>query len=174
LQGTVDSSGKPTLDSNESTREALWGKTPTAFDSNHPLYIHIQKLAKVRRDEPALRYGRLYFREVSGNGQGFGHSQGQGGIIAFSRILVDREILVVANTKYSEVFKGFILVDRDLNATPRQMTVAYSNLGKQGTGKVQIIEQARFYEAGNLVGTGKAAALYVELAPIEIQILVPN
>ena len=27
-----------------------------------------------------------------------------------------------------------VLVDRDLNATPRQMTVAYSNLGHSGTG----------------------------------------
>ena len=34
-------------------------------------------------------------REVSGNGQDFGHSAGRGGVVAFSRILADREVTVV-------------------------------------------------------------------------------
>ncbi len=171
LAGTVAPDGSPDLNSNESTREALWGK-PSAFDPAHPKFAAIRALSSLRQDEPALSYGRLYFREVSGNGAGFGHSNGAGGIVAFSRILVDREILVAANTSSTKPFSGAVLVDRDLNATPRQMRVAFSNRGTSGTGTVQQIAAARFY-AGGAVSTGPAAALPVVLAPGEVQILAP-
>ena len=35
-------------------REALWGK-PNAFERTHPFYVTIQRLAQVRRSQPALR-----------------------------------------------------------------------------------------------------------------------
>ncbi len=171
LSGTIAPDGSPDLNSNESTREALWGK-PSAFDSTHPKFAAIRALAALRQDEPALSYGRLYFREVSGNGVDFGHSNGAGGIVAFSRILVDREVLVAANTSTKDPFSGFVLVDRDINATPRQMRVAFSNRGTSGTGTVEQIPAARFY-AGGAVSTGPAAALPVVLAPGEVQILAP-
>jgi glycosidase len=38
LAGTVKPDGTPDPNSNESTREALWGKTPVAFDQTHPIY----------------------------------------------------------------------------------------------------------------------------------------
>jgi glycosidase len=97
LRGTVDASGNADLVANESSREALWGK-PNAFDTNAATFKHVQALSRLRDDEPPLRYGRFYFREVSGSGSDFGHSFGAGGMVAFSRILVDREVLVVANT----------------------------------------------------------------------------
>jgi len=40
---------------------------------------------------------------------GFGLSQGVGGVLAFSRVLFNREILVVANTSTSTSFPGFVL-----------------------------------------------------------------
>jgi hypothetical protein len=87
------------------------------------VFQQIQSLASLRASEPPLTYGRLYFREVSGNGTDFGHAFGPGGLVSFSRILVDREVLIVANTG-TQPFSGAVLVDRDLNATPRQMRVA--------------------------------------------------
>jgi hypothetical protein len=57
-----------------------------------------REIARLHADEPALAFGRLYFREVAGSGDDFGHSFGPGGVVAFSRILSDREALVVANT----------------------------------------------------------------------------
>jgi glycosidase len=108
LQGTVDGHGHPALTAVEATREALWGKTPIAFDTKSPFFVHLQAISALRGREPALRYGRFYFREVSGDGQNFGHSAGKGGLIAFSRILGDREILFVANTNAGQPFKGFI------------------------------------------------------------------
>ncbi len=54
-------------------REALWGRTdaagrPGAFDASHPLYRAVRQISTVRAQQPALRYGRQYFRQVSGNG----------------------------------------------------------------------------------------------------------
>ena len=172
LSGTVDGNGNPVLNSNESVREALWGKTPIAFDQNHPKYKVIQQLSTVRLNDPALCYGRLYFREVSGNGTDFGHSSGQGGVVAFSRILVDREVLVIANTNTQGGFSGSVIVDRDLNSTPRKMQVVFSNLGTSGTGTVRQIPAASFFEDTG-VSTGPAAALPVVLGSSEIQILAP-
>jgi len=171
LNGTKHSDGSPALDSFESVREALWGK-PDAFDRAHTLYTHIKFLSELRDEEPALRYGRIYFRDVSGNGQDFGLPTGRGGVIAFSRILTDREVLVVANTSFGESFEGFVLVDLDLSRTSREMRVEYSNRGTTGTGEVRIIEQARFHENGE-VRTARAAALFVRLRSMETQVLVP-
>jgi len=172
LSGTVNPDGTPDLSANESVREALWGKTPVAFDGSHPKYQIIKALAALRGNEPALSYGRLYFREVSGNGTDFGHSSGNGGIVAFSRILVDREILVVANTNPNSGFSGSVIMDRDINATPRQMRVAFSNRGNSGTGQVQSVPAARFFSPDG-VSTSPAAALPVVLSGNEVQILTP-
>jgi hypothetical protein len=127
----------------------------------------------VRADEPALSYGRLYFREVAGNGTDFGHSGGSGGIVAFSRILVGREVLVVANTNPDNGFSGSVIVDRDLNATPQTMRVAFSNRGTSSTGIVQQIDAARFFGPDG-VSIAPAAALPVVLTKSEAQILTPN
>jgi glycosidase len=170
LSGTVDGSGQPDLGANESSREALWGR-PNAFDTAAAVFQQIRKLSDLRRREPPLRYGRLYFREVSGNGSDFGHSFGAGGMVAFSRILYNREVVVAANTGRLP-FNGSVLVDRDLNATPRQMRIAYSNLGNAGAGTVQQIPNANFYRDGQ-VSSGPAAALPVSLAAGEVQVLAP-
>ena len=174
LQGTRDAQGHPTLDSPESVREALWGK-PAAFNPAHVLYRHIRQLADLRGREMALRYGRLYMRPVSGNGQDFGHSTGPGGIVAFSRILVDREVLVVANTNPTPgpPWQGFVLVDVDLSQIERTVDVAYSNMGTQGSGPVRAIPQATFHADDGSTSQGPAAALFVILAPMEVQVLAP-
>jgi len=173
LHGTRDKDGKPDLSSLESVREALWGKR-RAFDKNHHLYGQIRDLSLLRDREPALRYGRLYFRQLSGNSQDFGHSSGNGGILAYSRILSDRELLVVANTNFSQSFTGHVLVDRDLNRGLPELTVAYSNRQSEGSQQIEVISEARFFENGRLVGMGNAAAVQVQLQPMEIQIIIPK
>jgi glycosidase len=170
LRGTVDANGNADLSANESSREALWGK-PNGFDTSASVFKQIQALSQLRDNEPPLRYGRLYFREVSGNGSDFGHSSGSGGIVAFSRILVDREVLVVANTS-AQQFSGAVILDRDIHATPGQMRVAYSNRATTGTGRVRHIVNAQFHHDGQ-VSAGPAAALDVILAAREVQVLVP-
>lgn len=86
-------------------RECMFGGTWGAFNSSgqhffnpdHPLYLTIASIAAIRRQEPALRSGRLYFREISGNGQDFGYPQGGRCTLAYSRILDESEVLVALN-----------------------------------------------------------------------------
>jgi glycosidase len=171
LSGTIDS--RPTY---EGVREALWGK-PNAFDQKNPTFLAIQTLGKLRAQEAALRYGRLYFRQVSGNRTDFGHSAGNGGILAYSRILAGREVLVVANTEGDpgqSPWRGFVVVDGDLNQRPQTYTVAFSNKGTTGAGSVQILNGAVFWdETGRAGAPARSAAIFVVLAPGEIQILTP-
>ena len=53
-----------------------WGAFNTTghhfFNAENPIYKEISLIAKIRHEEPALRYGRQYFREISGNGIDFG------------------------------------------------------------------------------------------------------
>lgn len=98
----------------EAVREALWGM-PGAFNQHHPYYQAIQQLSMIREQHPTVRYGRQYFRPVSGNGQDYGISSSAGGVLAFSRILNDTEILVAANTNTENAWTGHIIVDRSLN-----------------------------------------------------------
>jgi hypothetical protein len=57
------------------------------------MFQQIKALSMLRDQQSALRFGRLYFREVSGNGLDFGHSFGKDALIAFSWILSDIEVL---------------------------------------------------------------------------------
>ena len=174
LRGTVDAHGNPDLSSPESVREALWGKTPKAFDQANPFYADLKKIGNLRNNEFTLQYGRLYFRELSGNGRDFGLSGGIGGVLAVSRILAAREVLIVANSSTTKPFQGFVLADTDTNRTLPTFTVAYSNLGTTGSGKMQYFRSVNFFSGPQLTGTGEATALYVILAPMEVQILIPT
>ena len=94
-----------------------WGAFKTTghhfFNPEHPLYRSISGIAEIRKREPALRYGRQYFREVSGDGDGFGHPIDGRCTLAYSRILDDTEILVAMNLD-SEPREEFVTVDRNL------------------------------------------------------------
>jgi glycosidase len=173
LQGAIDANGNPDLTAPESVREAIWGKTPIAFDSTNTFYTHLQTIGNLRNGDTALQYGRIYFRELSGNGRDFGLSTGTGGVLAFSRILAAREVLIVANSNTTTTFQGFVLADPDTNRALPTYTVAYSNLGATGSGKMQFFPSVNFYSGPQFTGTGEAIALYIALAPMEVQILMP-
>jgi glycosidase len=171
-QGLVGTTDRPSAP--EVVREALWGKAPVAFDLTNPLYAALQQIAAVRTSTPSLRYGRLYFREVSGDGQGFGQSTGQGGLIVFSRILSDQEVVVIGNTSTQDTFNGKILVDYDLSQSPRTFTIAYSNFGTA----TPTPPPATSIATGTVYGdsspvTMPIASLPVSVLPMEVQILVP-
>jgi glycosidase len=173
LTGAKNADGTPASGAFECVREALWGKTPVAFDDTQHFYTHISRLGKLRNTDTALQYGRLYFREISGDKINFGQSFGVGGLLAYSRILYDREVLIVANTSTGNTFEGWVVMDIDINRSQPTMTVTYSNFNTSGAGNVQIISDARFY-ANNMVTSADTAALYIKLAPMEVQILTPS
>lgn len=152
----------------EYVREALWGK-PDAFNQNSVLYKEIREIAKLRKDEPALRYGRQYFRQVSGNGVDFGFSKEKGGIIAFSRILNDREVVVTANTNVIDAFSGWVIVDNRINNDNTEFRIAYSNVGTRAKA-ASLGDEAIFEKDDGSISKGWLRRIQVKLAPMKIQV----
>ena len=152
----------------EHVREALWGK-PNAFNQNNETYKQIRSIARLREGEPALRYGRQYFREVSGNGEDFGFSKENGGVIAFSRILNAREVLVVANTNIRDSFVGWVIADNRVNDYETEFRMVYSNFNKQGVSSV-VPKEVIFHKNGFQTSKGPATIFRLNLSPMEIQV----
>lgn len=113
----------------EYARACLWRDTGV-FTANprHSYYRTIADVNSLRQKWPALRYGRQYFRQLSGDGVNFGHSPFSGGVLAYSRILNDSEVLVVANTSQTTSVSLGVVVDRQLNPQGRMLRVLFSNL----------------------------------------------
>jgi glycosidase len=115
-------------DSDSYVRECMFGGKWGAFDSmgahffnpQHEIYQGIKAVADVRAREPALRYGRQYFREISGNGSDFGHPINGQCTLAYSRLLDTEEVLVALNLD-NEPRNDCITVDRNLSAPGRTM-----------------------------------------------------
>jgi glycosidase len=84
------------------------------FNEHHPLYMSIAAIAHVRKEQPALRYGRFYFREVSEDSYNFAYPALGWGMLAYSRILDDREVLVVLNLRDTE-YGNYVTVDMTLS-----------------------------------------------------------
>jgi glycosidase len=171
LRGTVDANGSPDLAQFEGVREALWGK-PNAFDPSGSTFAWIRDLSDQRLSLPALRYGRQYFRPISGNGSDFGPARGPGAPISFSRILGDQEVVVLANTSATKPFRGHVQIDRVVNHRVSQFQVVLSSLTNSNTVvPVRMTPTAVFWDGTNRKGSGSAASVEVVLQPMEFQIL---
>ncbi len=161
-------------------REALWGK-PDAFDRVNPFYAVIERLARVRATQPALRYGRQYFRPISGDGVHFGISTLAPGVLAFSRILNDQELVVVANTNTQAGWTGEVIVDLALNPAGSKYRSVFTNKtaahgGEEAAAPPEpVVEKpgggGEIREVSGAVTRGPARCLRLTLRPMEIQIL---
>lgn len=156
-------------------REALWGK-PDAFNRDHLFYETVKQLTELRRSHPALLYGRQYFRPVSGDGVQFGISSYQQGVLAFSRILSDQEILVLANTNSTSELSIQVIVDFSLNPVGTIYEVLFSNKkGSQSIAAGPVVEKQSgdvvIHEVNGFVTNGPARTLPLRLQPMEISIL---
>jgi len=158
--------------SDPAVREALWGGP--GFDETSSFYQHIQQIAAVRAAQSALRYGRFYFRPLSGDGVTFGISGFPQGVVAFSRILNDQEVVVAANTNPAQAQQLYVIVEIVLSAASDNFAVLYSNQpGPQAPQPVQVIPQgaATVNEVDGSIGTGPLHVIRVNLRPMEVQIL---
>ena len=156
--------------SDQNVREALWGM-PKPFDTSSPFFVAIQKLTALRRELSALRYGRFYFRPLSGDHVHFGLSPFPGGVLAFSRILSDSEVLVVANTSVSSPFTGDVIVDASLRPEGHQLSRLYSNMpNAAGASPVRSTGAVEIHEADGRVSGGPAHVTTVTLRPMEVMI----
>jgi glycosidase len=156
-------------DRDQYVREALWGK-PQAFDTAHPFYQAIQQLSAIRASQPALRYGRLYFRPLSGDQVHFGVSSFAPGVLAFSRILNNQELVVVTNANTQGGFQGHVLVDRFLHQEGDTFRVL-NNPAATPPGQVVLRSNLEIQEVGGGISSGPAQMIQVNLQPMEAQIL---
>lgn len=165
LVGTHAPDLKPRLDSLESVREALWGK----FGKNSPswpmgsTFQMLKALAETRAGHAPLRYGRHYFRQVSGDGVSFGWSMDKGGVFAFSRIYAEAEVLVVAYPNPFRGWPGWVEVDADASKGSSVWKVVFSTLGNGGT-----------YPAKLFSWNPNRRAVQVSLKSNELLVLVPD
>ncbi len=156
--------------SDEAVREALWGGP--GFDRAHPFYRELAKLSRLRAARPALRYGRFYFRPISGDGETFGISAFPQGVLAFSRILDDEELVIVANTSPRQPATVHVIVDGTLHADGAAFAAVYRNKpGDAPQAVARSAAQVTVHEVDGSLGTGPVLAVPVTLEPLEIQIL---
>ena len=156
--------------SDPAVREALWGGP--GFSRANDFYREIQKIQQVRAERPALRYGRFYFRPVSGDGVNFGVSPYPGGVLAFSRILNDEEVLVVANCNLQQSQSLDAILEIQLSEVGARYAVLYSNKPDAITpSPVRQTGPVVVNEVDGSVGHGPLHVVRVTLAPCEVQIL---
>lgn len=92
-------------DSDAYIRECVFGGEWGAFETTgchffndvHPIYRAIKQIADIRNAEPTLKFGRMYFREISGDGEHYGRPWGPDSTLAYSRVLADDEMIMALN-----------------------------------------------------------------------------
>jgi glycosidase len=156
--------------SDPAVREALWGGP--GFDESSPFYQAIGDIGAVRAKQAALRYGRFYFRPVSGDGQNFGVSPFPNGVLAFSRILNDAEVIVAVNTSKSQSQSLHVIADQLLHPKGNSVQLLYSNQAAPGpAGSVEELSNTTVQEVDGTTSHGTLNAIRVTLQPMEAQIL---
>ena len=126
------------------------------------------------RSQSALRYGRFYFRPLSGDGVNFAVSGFSQGVVAFSRILNDQEVVVAANTSLTQSQQLDVIVEIVLSSEGDVFDVLYSNKdGPQAPQPVRVVPPGTptVYEVDGSIGTGPLHLIRVTLRPMEVQIL---
>ncbi len=120
------------------------------FDENSPLYRQLATILKIREDKLALRRGRQYLREISGNGTEFGLPRKIGerlqSVVAWSRIMDSTEILLAINTDPESARTAWVLVDGTLHPAGSTLNSLYST--DKEMVKAQLTVQAKGEEGG--------------------------
>src|ERR1700730_11102645 len=113
-------------------REAMFDKsTPSAnlLNTTCRIYEEIAKIALVMQTTAPLRFGRMYFRQISGDGVHFGLPFGFDYTLAFSRILYGREVLIAYNVSGQQRNDG-IIIDASLHKPGDTPRFLYGNSGR--------------------------------------------
>jgi glycosidase len=156
--------------SDPAVREALWGGP--GFNPANPFYQQIVSMAAVRATQAALRYGRFYFRPISGDQQTFGISSFNAGVLAFSRVLNDQEVLTVANFSTTAAQTVAVIIDASLSTPGDNFAVLYSNQpAPAAPSQVSQLANVSINEVDGSQGSGPVNIVVVTLQPMETQIL---
>ncbi len=92
------------------------------------IYQEIARIAAVMRAKQPFRFGRMYFRQISGDGVQFGYPFGMTYTLAFSRLLCGQESVVAYNVSSSP--RGDrVVVDASIHQHGDTMTFLYGDNG---------------------------------------------
>ena len=93
------------------------------MNANCSIYKQIAAIADVARQNEPLRFGRMYYRQISGDGVNFGFPYGSTYTLAYSRLLYGREVLVAYNVS-GQSRNDCVIVDATLHASRRHDDVS--------------------------------------------------
>lgn len=117
-------------------REAMFDRERPGVNLLNPdctIYRRIAEIAAVMRTKEPLRFGRMYFRPISGDGERFGLPTGREYTLAFSRLLFGRELLVAYNVAAGPR-KDCVVIDGGLHKPGESLMFLF---GKEGTVPVE-------------------------------------
>ena len=112
-------------------REAMFDKSPggrSLLNTECHIYREISKIAAVMRSTGPLRFGRMYYRQISGDGQNFGFPYGTTYTLAFSRVLYGQEVLIAYNVS-GQPRTDCVIVDSVLHPDGSTMRFVYGGVG---------------------------------------------
>jgi alpha-amylase len=112
-------------------REAMFDLlTPgvNLLNADCTIYRSIAKIAAVVRSIEALRFGRMYFRQISSDGVSFGFPYGRTYTLAFSRLLYPNEVLIAYNVS-SQPRSDCIVVDQSYHQIGDKLQFRYGGVG---------------------------------------------
>ncbi len=125
-------------DNDRYLREAMFGGDFGAcesrgrhfFDEDGPVYRELAKILALRRQQIALRRGRQFLRQISGDGVNFGLPALWGSeirsVVPWSRIFDDQEILLAINTDPRARQTAWVTIDHGLHAVGGKLRCLYS------------------------------------------------
>ena len=105
------------------------------FRRNFETFTLIKDLIAVRQNNPVLRFGRQYHREIMMKGRSSFSWPNGGDIFAWSRILDEEEAVVVINGNGGRVSSASVTVDKYINrGSGAKMRVIGSTVGRYTVG----------------------------------------
>jgi glycosidase len=141
-QGDDDGNGHA---ADQYIREAMFGGGFGAFrshgkhcfDESSTTYNEVAEVAKARSQEIALRRGRQYLREISGDGVNFGLPYKLGdkikSVVAWSRIIDNLEVLCAINTDEVNTTSAWVTVDSGIHPSGSVFENLYISPAGQGS-----------------------------------------
>ena len=115
----------------EGLRGAMFDNHPggkNRLNTDCRIYKEIAKVAAQVRAHAPLRFGRMYFRQISGDGQHFGPPVATAYTLAFSRLLYGSEVLFAYNVENAPR-NDYVVVDADLHADKSTINILYRSSG---------------------------------------------
>jgi glycosidase len=112
-------------------RQAMFDNRPgggNLLNTECNIYKQIARIADVAGKNEPLKFGRMYYREISGDGLSFGFPYGTAYTLALSRLLYGREVLVAYNVS-SQTRNDFVVVDATLHNAGDSMTFLFGGIG---------------------------------------------